>query len=137
MRALVLRLLDHGPPGWPPVIVRILVAAVFIPIGLGKFVNHDAYIERFERWGYGDLASEAAYLAGVTELGLGLLVLLGIVPRLAALGLIGTMIGALATAGRVDGGQDIWMPIVMIALLALLVIRGAGNLALGRRILPN
>lgn len=137
VHALVRRLLDPGPPGGPPLVVRLVVAAVFIPIGLGKFVNHDAYVERFERWGFGELASQAAYLTGTTEVVGGLLILVGLAPRLAALGLIGTMIGALATAGRIDGGQDVWLPLVMIALLAVLVVRGAGSLALGRRLLPG
>jgi hypothetical protein len=39
------------------------------------------------------------------------------------------MVGAIATAGRVDGGQDIWLPIVLIVLLAAVVAVGAGRWA--------
>ena len=72
--------------------------------------------------------------SGLVEVVGGLMLLLGILPRLAALVLIGNMVGALVTAGRVDGGQDIWLPILLIialaAVLVLLWARGAGR---GRR----
>jgi uncharacterized membrane protein YphA (DoxX/SURF4 family) len=134
MRRLVAVLLDPGPPLWATLVVRVAVAAVFIPIGLGKYVNHDAYVERFERWGFGAAAGEVAFLVGAVEVVCGLMLLLGVVPRLAALALIGNMIGALATAGRIDGGQDVWLPILMIVLLAAIVRWGAGKWPLWPRI---
>jgi uncharacterized membrane protein YphA (DoxX/SURF4 family) len=131
MRRLVAFLLDPGPPEWPPVLLRAIAAAVFIPTGLGKFLNHDAYVERFERWGFGEAAGEVAILVGIAEVACGLLLLLGLVPRLAAAVMIGNMVGALATAGRIDGGQDVWLPLAMIAVLALIVWRGGGRLRAG------
>jgi uncharacterized membrane protein YphA (DoxX/SURF4 family) len=129
-------LLDPGRPEWPPLVVRVLVGGFFIPTGLGKFVNHDTYIERFERWGFGGAAGEVAYLVGIVEVTCGLMLVLGVVPRAAALALIGNMIGALATAGRIDGGQDIWLPAVLIVLLAVIAVRGAGRLALAPGVAP-
>jgi uncharacterized membrane protein YphA (DoxX/SURF4 family) len=126
---IVAFLLDPGPPRWWPVVLRVVAAAVFIPIGLGKFVNHDAYVERFERWGFGAAAGEVAILVGIVEVVCGLMLLFGAAPRAAALALIGNMIGALATAGRIDGGQDIWLPLVMIAVLAAVVVAGGGRWA--------
>ena len=55
------------------------------------------------------------------------MLLLGVAPRAAALALIGNMVGALATAGRIDGGQDVWLPLVMIAVLTVVVVAGAGR----------
>jgi uncharacterized membrane protein YphA (DoxX/SURF4 family) len=130
MRRAIDFLLDPGPSRWATLILRIALAAVYIPIGLGKFVNHDTYVERFERWGFGAAAGEIALLVGAAEVVAGLMLLLGVAPRLAALGMIGNMIGALVTAGRVDGGQDIWLPIVLIVLLAAVVRWGAGKWAL-------
>ena len=52
MSAAVAWLLDPGPPERRRLPPRLVAAAVFIPIGLGKFLNHDAYTERFERWGF-------------------------------------------------------------------------------------
>ena len=127
MHALVAFLLDPGPPRWWTLVPRLVAAAVFIPTGLGKFVNHDAYVERFERWGFGAAAGEVAILVGLLEVVCGLMLLLGVAPRAAALALIGNMVGALATAGRIDGGQDVWLPLVMIAVLAVVVVAGAGR----------
>ena len=127
MHALVAFLLDPGPPRWWTLVPRLVAAAVFIPTGLGKFVNHDTYVERFERWGFGAAAGEVAILVGLLEVVCGLMLLLGVAPRAAALALIGNMIGALATAGRIDGGQDVWLPLVMIAVLAVVVVAGAGR----------
>ncbi len=127
MRRALEFLFDPGPSRWATLILRIALAALYISVGLGKFVNHDAYVERFERWGFGAAAGEVALLVGAAEVIGGLMLLFGIAPRLAALGLIGNMIGALATAGRVDGGQDIWLPIVLIVLLAAVVRWGAGK----------
>lgn len=126
-------LLDPGPPRWSTLVLRLVAAAVFIPTGLGKFLNHDAYVERFERWGFGAAAGEVAILVGVVEVVCGLMLLLGVAPRAAALVLIGNMVGALATAGRIDGGQDVWLPLVMIAVLAAIVVGGAGRWSVGVR----
>jgi putative oxidoreductase len=130
MQRLIAFLADPGPERWGTLVLRVLLAALYIPVGLGKFLNHDTYVERFERWGFGAAAGEVAILVGIVEVVGGLLLLLGVVPRLVALVLIGNMVGALATAGRVDGGQDIWLPIVLIVLLSAIVALGAGRWSL-------
>jgi len=130
MSGLIARLADPGAPRWSTLVLRVVLAAVFIPVGLGKFVNHDDYTERFDRWGFGAAAGEVAILVGVVEVVCGLMMLLGVLPRLAALVLIVNMIGALVTAGRIDGGQDIWLPLVLIVGLAAVVVWGAGRWAL-------
>lgn len=134
---LILRLSDPGRPSWAPVVLRVVLAAVFIPAGLGKFVNHDAYVERFERWGFGFAPGAVAILVGIVEVVGGLALLLGVVPRAFALVLIGNMLGALVTAGRVDGGQDIWLPIVLIVLLGAIALWGGGRLALAPGVPPG
>jgi putative oxidoreductase len=135
MRALVHRLADPGRPLWGTFVLRIALAAVFIPAGLGKFVDHDVYVERFERWGFGAAAGEVALAVGTLEVVGGLMLLLGVLPRLAALALVGNMVGALATAGRIDGGQDIWLPLVLIGALSAVVVWGGGRWALTPRAL--
>lgn len=126
-RRLIAWLLDPGPPRWWPLALRVAAAAVFIPAGLGKWLNHDTYVERFERWGFGAAAGEVAILVGVVEVVCGLMLLLGVAPRAAALALAGNMVGALATAGRIDGGQDVWLPLVLIAVLAAVAAGGGGR----------
>ena len=130
MGNLLDRLTDPGRPLWGTLVLRVALAALFIPVGLGKFVNHDAYVERFERWGFGAAAGEVAILVGIVEVVCGLMLLLGVVPRLAALALAGNMVGALVTAGRIDGGQDVWLPLVLIVALSVVVVWGAGRWAL-------
>lgn len=127
MRPTSIRFVNPGRARWGVLLLRVALAAVFIPAGLGKFVNHDTYVERFEHWGFGPAAGEVAILVGVVEVACGLLLLLGVVPRLAALALAGNMVGALLTAGRIDGGQDIWLPMILLAALSVVVVRGAGT----------
>ena len=137
MRRLIALLADPGPPLWSTLVLRVVVGVFFIPTGLGKLVNHDTYVERFERWGFGAAAGEVAILVGILEVACGLMLVLGILPRLAALALAGNRVGAMVTAGRIDGGQDIWLPLVLIAALSAVVVWGAGRWALGRtRITP-
>jgi putative oxidoreductase len=123
-------LLDPGRPAWAPLVARLALAVIFVPAGIGKFVNHDDYITRFERWGFGSVSSQISIVVGIVEILGGLALAVGIVPRLAAVVLIGNMFGALVTAGRVDGGSDIWLPLVLIAVLAVVVALGAGRYAL-------
>lgn len=127
MRSLAHQLVDPGRRLWGTLVLRVALAALFIPVGLGKFVNHDAYVERFERWGFGAAAGEVAFAVGVVEVLGGLMLLLGVLPRLAALALAANMAGALLTAGRIDGGQDVWLPLVLIAALAIIVVWGGGR----------
>ena len=115
--------------GWLPVAIRVVLGGVFIPTGLGKYVNHDVYIERFDRWGFPEPGS-VAYFVGAIEVVFGLMALLAVAPRLAGLTLAGNMVGAFFTAGLVDGGQDLWLPPVMFVLAVGLVILGAGRLQL-------
>jgi uncharacterized membrane protein YphA (DoxX/SURF4 family) len=125
-------LADPGRPSWAGLVLRLGLGGLFAQAGLGKFVSHDRYVERFERWGFGGAAAEAAILVGAVEVACGLMLALGVVPRAAALVLIGNMAGALATAGRVDGGRDAWLPAVLIAALAAVPAAGAGRWSLAR-----
>jgi uncharacterized membrane protein YphA (DoxX/SURF4 family) len=111
------------------VAIRVVLGGVFIPTGLGKYVNHDAYIERFDRWGFPEPGS-VAYFVGAIEVVFGLMALFALAPRLAGLTLAGNMVGAFFTAGLVDGGQDLWLPPIMFVLAIGLVILGAGRLQL-------
>lgn len=125
---------DPGPPDRvAPLVARLLAAAVFLPAGIGKFTNHDAYITRFDRWGFPEPGT-VAYLVGAVEVVCALLLLAGVLPRLAGLVLMGNMAGALVTAGRVDGGQNIWLPVVMILVCAVVVRLGAGRFRVPLRV---
>lgn len=127
-------LTDDEPRGrWWGLLPRLAIAAIMLPAGLGKFFNYDAYVERFERWGFGAAPGLFALLTGTAEVLAALLVLSGRYSRLGALTIIGVMIGALATAGRVDGGQNLWLPVVVIGLAVLVAALGSGPLRIGGR----
>jgi len=123
------RLADPGRGDWALVVLRVLLAALFLQAGIGKFIGYDEYVDRFDRWGFGFAPGAVAILVGLVEVTCGLALLLGVVPRLFSLVLIGNMVGALVTAGRVDGGRDIWLPLVLIALLGVLAALGSSRLA--------
>lgn len=124
-----------APSGWVPAIARLVMGAVFIPSGLGKYLNHDSYITRFDRWGFPEPGT-VAYFVGTVEVVFGLLVLFGIAPRLAGLTLAGNMVGAFFTAGLVDGGQNLWLPPVMFALAVTVLVRGGGKWQLPNHVGP-
>ncbi len=111
--------------------LRIILGGMFVQAGLGKFVNHDEYVDRFDRWGFGFAPGAVAILVGLVETLGGLALLAGVLPRLVSLVLIGNMIGALVTAGRVEGGgRNVWLPIVLIVLLGVLAWTGSRMTAL-------
>jgi putative oxidoreductase len=110
--------------------VRIVTGAVFIGFGQSKFVHHAREARAFDRYGLPD-PNVFAYATGTLELALGSALLLGLLTRLAALGLAGNMVGAIATGGRVDGGfVNLGLaPILLVALL-FLVWAGGGRWSL-------
>lgn len=119
---------DTGRPVRATAILRVALAAVFIQAGAGKFVAHGAYVERFERWGFGLAPGAAAVAVGTAELVGGAALLANLAPRAAALGLGGVMALALVTAGPVDGGRAVWLPILLMGGLGLIVAAGGGRL---------
>jgi putative oxidoreductase len=129
--------------------IRILVGGVFIVAGLDKLAEHSKHVIDFTRW---DLPSPSAfvYLVGGLELICGVLLVIGLAPRLAALLLAIDMVGALLTLRSVDGGTE-WLvpgqtyvvpavdwivPAVLLFLLLVLLIAGGGRWALIDRIDP-
>ena len=131
-RSALRAMLDPGASrSLRPTLVRVALGALFLQTGSGKFVNHDAYVRRFERWGL-PAPEITTYATGSIEVVMGLLLIVGWLVRPAALLLIGTMTGAVLTAGRVDGGRDLWLPPLVAVLLAGLVRVGGGRLQVAR-----
>jgi putative oxidoreductase len=105
--------------------VRIVAGALFIGFGQSKFVHHAREARAFDRYGLPD-PTVFAYATGALELALGSALLLGLLTRLAALGLAGNMVGAIATGGRVDGGF-VNLGLAPILLVAMLFLVWAGG----------
>ncbi len=122
-----------GPRATAALVVRLVAGLVFVAFGAGKFVEHAAEVESFR--GYGLPAPElVVYGTGVVELGGGLLLLAGLLVRLAGVGLAGTMTGAIVTSG-IGKGETVSLTLApaMLGCVLYLLWTGAGRLALDRR----
>lgn len=120
MNVRVLAPRTHGAAAWVTTAVRIVTGALFITFSLGKFFDHGKESADFDH--YGIPAPEVAtYLVGTLELVGGALLVLGLLTRPAALLLVLNLVGAIATAGRVDGGTfHLGVgPAMMLAMLYL------------------
>ena len=109
-------------------LIRIAAGLVFIAFSFGKFVRHAEEASAFDRYGL-PWPGLFTYAIGVTELVCGVLLVLGIAPRLVALVLAGNMVGVIATAGRIDGGP-IHLGLAPLLLAGMLFLLWAGP---GRR----
>jgi putative oxidoreductase len=125
--------LSHRLDFLPPLLARVVIGFVFVKSGWGKLHNLDQVIAYFTSLGIPAPEIQAPFVAG-TELVCGLLVLVGLATRLAALPLIGTMVVAIATAlwPDIEGVNGLFgtSEFLYVVLLVGLVIRGSGWLGL-------
>ena len=121
-----------GAGAWATTGVRIVAGALFVVFSLGKFVDHAAESADFDH--YGIPAPEVAtYLVGALELVGGILLVVGLLTRPVALLLALNLVGAIATAGRVDGGAfNLGVAPAMLVAMLFLVWAGSGHLAVDR-----
>lgn len=124
-----------------PLMVRLVLGVVFMAHGADKLFNTfggggiDATAEQFNELGLHP-AHFHAIMAGISELGGGLLVLLGLATRAGALLIAGTMVVAILTvhlSGGLfarDGGFE--YPLVILGSALFLVANGGGALAIDR-----
>jgi putative oxidoreductase len=122
----------RGAGAWATTVVRIVTGVLFVTFSLGKFVDHAQESADFDH--YGIPAPEVAtYLVGTLELVGGILLVVGLCTRPAALLLALNLVGAIATAGRVDGGTfHLGVGPTMLVAMLFLVWAGSGRLALDR-----
>ncbi len=125
----------------PPLAVRIVVGASFAKNGWGKLHNLGDVTEAFEGWGYSHPHFFAA-MTGTIELVGGLLLLAGLVTRLASAVLIGTMVIAIATvkvkSEDFGGVFDLlgFDETLYAAVFLWLAVGGPGPIALDRLLWP-
>jgi uncharacterized membrane protein YphA (DoxX/SURF4 family) len=122
-------------PSIPLALMRVIVGAAFIVAGVEKLTNHAQTAVDFERWGLPSPDTFSYAISGI-EIVFGLILIFGILPRFAALVLLCDMIGALATAGRIDGGPHLILPPLLGVLCLILLIAGGGRWALVDRLDP-
>jgi uncharacterized membrane protein YphA (DoxX/SURF4 family) len=122
-------------PSIPLALMRVVVGAAFIVAGAEKIQNHVQTASDFQRWGLPSPSTFSYAISGI-EIFFGLVLIFGILPRFAALVLLGDMVGALVTAGRIDGGPHLILPPLLGVLCLILLIAGGGRWALVDRVDP-
>jgi putative oxidoreductase len=122
-------------PSIPLALMRIVVGIAFIAAGAVKLSNHAQSASDFDRWGLPS-PSAFSYAISTMEIVFGVVLILGILPRFAALVLGCDMVGALLTAGRIDGGPHLILPPLLGVLCLILLISGGGRWALVDRLDP-
>jgi len=116
----------------PEILTRITLGVLFAQAGWGKFGRLDGVISYFESLGIPAAHLQAPFVAGV-ELVAGVLILIGLGTRYAAIPLIGVMIVAIKTAlwEDVEGISSLFemSEFLYIVLLVWLVSTGAKTLS--------
>lgn len=107
-------------------LLRIVIGLVFMGAGARKLGDRAATSADFDHWGLPAPGTVSLVIAGL-EVVCGLLILLGLATRFGALVLCIDMLGAVATAGRIDGGLHLVAPPVLALLCLVLVARGGGR----------
>jgi putative oxidoreductase len=126
---------------WALLVLRLALGIIFVAHGaqkvFGWFGGHglDATVAGFGKMG---IPAPMAYLAAFTELLGGAAVLLGVLTRLASLGLAVTMVVAMAMVHLKNGffmngpgGPGIEYNVALLAMSVALMIAGPGRLAVG------
>jgi putative oxidoreductase len=124
-----------------PLLTRITVGYAFFLTGRGKLGNLETFTGYLQELGVPFAAAQAPFVAGLEFVG-GICLVLGLLTRLMALGLLGTMVGALLTADKESflgswaptgdvGPLDV-APWVFLLLLSWLVLYGPGVLSVDK-----
>ena len=138
MRAREVLQTAAGRLAWlPPLLIRLCLAAVFIPSGWGKLHDLAKVTGFFSELGI-PLPHLNAVVVAVSELVCGVLLLVGLASRLAAIPLIVSMTVAIITAKRPDIGGPVDLfaldEVVYLVLAVAILVGGAGALAADRLI---
>lgn len=116
-----------------PLLVRLTIGLVFAASGWGKLHNLDGVTRFFEALGIPAPAAQAAFVSTV-ELVAGIMLMVGLLTRVAALFLIGVMAVALWTAKlpELHGIVDLAGTVELAYLVAFvwLVVAGPGTVSL-------
>jgi putative oxidoreductase len=124
----------HGPAAFFTAAVRIVAGAIFVSVSTGKFVDHMQEAMDFKSYGI-PVPNTAVYVVGVVELVGGMLLLLGLFTRVAALFLAANMVGAISTAGVMEGGSfNLGLAPTLLVAMLFLLWAGPGAFALDSRL---
>jgi putative oxidoreductase len=112
---------------------RLAGGAVFVVFGAGKFTNHASEVASFHQYGL-PAAETFVYVIGVVELVGGVLLIIGLATRPAAIVLAGDMVGAIIVSGIALGELvSLTLAPAELGLCLFLIWTGPGAFALDRR----
>jgi putative oxidoreductase len=115
-------------------VVRILAGIVFVLFGLVKFIEPEYELAEFVRFGFPNVVA-IVYLVGLLEIIGGLMLVLGLLTRLAAAALAMNMAGAVLTAGITVGGPiHLGLAPALLVTMLYLLWAGPGDPALDVRL---
>jgi putative oxidoreductase len=123
-----------GWQAWVPTVVRVVTGLFFVSTSFGKFFDYSKEVDEFRGFEV-PWPVVAVPVVGVVELVGGILLVLGFLTRPAAIVLALNMVGALATAGRVEGGSFhlVYGPVLLIAMLFVAWV-GPGRASIDERL---
>jgi len=128
----ILETTAHRLAWLPPLLIRLCLAAIFIPSGWGKLHDLAKVTGFFSELGI-PLPHLNAVVVAVSEFVCGLLLLVGLASRLAAIPLIVSMTVAILTAKRPDIGGPVDLfaldELVYLVLAVAILVGGAGSVA--------
>ena len=115
-------------------LVRWAAGFIFLIFGVAKFFGHAAELASFRRYPL-PAPDVFVYMAQFTETGGGVLLIMGLVTRLAAVALAANMLGAIVVSGLARGEliSLTLAPLPLVAMIGLIRL-GAGPGPLDRRI---
>jgi putative oxidoreductase len=106
--------------------VRWVSGAVFVVAGIVKFTAHAHEVQSFESYGL-PTPDAFVYLIGTLEIVGGGLLVAGLLTRLVALALAGTMVGAIVVSGIGEGEVVPSLTLAPALLAAMLFLLWAGG----------
>ncbi len=132
MDRLFAALFKERTSGVIPFAIRIVAGVFFVSVSMGKFFDHASEAADFDRYGV-PIPATAVTVVGIVELVGGLALIVGLGTRIAAAALAADMVGAIATAGRVEGGAfNLGVAPALLVLMLVLLWAGPGVLSLDR-----
>ena len=116
-------------------LVRFGLALIVLVVGIFQVQRHDAAVADARAWGLPspDFSGIALPASAIV---LGVVLLFGLAPRLAAWLILAEAVLVMVLAGRTDGGFYITFPPVFILLAMIVIGAGGGRWALVDRLDP-
>ena len=137
MNRLQQALIQERGPAVLALVIRVAAGGFFVAVSLGKFFEHASETHDFDRYGV-PFPATAVIVVGIVELLGGVALIAGLETRISAAALAADMVGAIATAGRVEGGTfNLGIAPALLILMLIVLWTGPGMWSLDRVLAHN